>query len=87
MSAASVKLRPNKTAATRSVGLETLTSWRLRFDANKCVAAIAVVKGRNEANSRSRRLRRMSSGSAALRNRVMLLCAIHTPPMNAKLTK
>jgi len=25
--------------------------------------------------------------SAAWMNRVMLLCAIHTPPMNAKLTK
>jgi hypothetical protein len=87
MSAARVKLRPNRTAATRSVGLEILISWRLRFDANKCVAAMAVVKGRNETNSRSTRLSRMRSGSAALRNRVMLLCAIHTPPMNAKLTK
>jgi hypothetical protein len=43
-------LSPNKTAATRSVGLEILISWRVRFDANKCVAAMAVVKGRNETN-------------------------------------
>jgi hypothetical protein len=51
------------------------------------VATIAVVKGRNETNRSSVRLRRMRVGSAALMNRVMLLCAIHTPPMKAKLPK
>ena len=29
----------------------------------------------------------MRAGSAALMNRIVLLCAIHTPPMKAKLTK
>ena len=29
----------------------------------------------------------MMSGSAALMNRVRLLCAVRTPPMNAKLAK
>ena len=29
----------------------------------------------------------MRAGSAALMNRVMLLCAIHTTPMKAKLTE
>jgi hypothetical protein len=53
MSDARVRLRPNRTAATRSAELETVTSWRLRFDSNKWVAAMAVVKGRNETNSRS----------------------------------
>ena len=87
MSAARVRLRPNTTAATRSVGLETVTSWKDRFDANRWVAAIAVVKGRNETNSSSIRFRRIRSGSAALMNRVRLLCAIQTPPMKVKLTK
>jgi hypothetical protein len=62
-------------------------SRKERFDANRWVAAIAVVNGRNETSSRSIRFRRMRSGSAALMNRVRLLCAIHTPPMKAKLTK
>jgi len=55
--------------------------------ANRWVAAIAVVNGRNETNSRSTRFSRMRSESAALMNRVRLLWAIQTPPMKAKLTK
>ena len=62
-------------------------SRKERCDANRWVAAIAVVNGRNGTSSRSIRFRRMRSGSAALMNRVRLLCAIHTPPMKAKLTK
>jgi hypothetical protein len=55
-------LRPNTTAATRSVEVEMVISRRERFDANRWVAAIAVVNGRNETNSRSIRFRRMRSG-------------------------
>ncbi len=48
---------------------------------------MAVVNGRKETKSSSIRFRRMRSESAALMNRVRVLCAIHTPPMKAKLTK
>ena len=41
MSAARVRLRPNTTAATRSVEEEMVISWSLRFDANRWVATIA----------------------------------------------
>ena len=61
MSAARVRLRPNTTAATRSAEVEMVISCRVRFDANRWVAAIAVVNGRNETNSRSIRFRRMRS--------------------------
>ena len=64
-----------------------MTSWKVRFDANRWVAAIAVVNGRNETNSKSIRFRRVRSGSAALMNRVRVLCAIQIPPMKVKLTK
>ena len=45
-----------------------MTAWSAkgRNDGNKWVAAIAVVKGRNETNSRSSRLIRMSPRSVAL---------------------
>jgi hypothetical protein len=87
MSAARVKLTPNTTAATRSAVVEMVMSWRVTFDANRWMAAIPVVNGRNETNSRSIRFRRIRSASAALTNRVRLLCAIQTPPMKAKLMK
>jgi len=87
MSAARVRLRPNTTTATRSAGLETVISWKDRFDANRWVAAIAVVNGRNETNSSSIRFSRTRSASAAWMNRVRVLCATQTPPMKAKLTK
>jgi len=80
-------LRPNTTTATRSAEVETVTSWKDRFDSNRWVAAMAVVNGRKETKSSSIRFRRMRSESAALMNRVRVLCAIHTPPMKAKLTK
>ena len=69
------------------VEVEMVISCKLTFDANRWVAAIAVVNGRSETNSSSIRFSRMRSASAALMNRVRLLCAIHTPPMKAKLTK
>jgi hypothetical protein len=57
MSAARVRLRPNTTTATRSVELETVISWRDRFDVNRRVAVIAVVKERTR--------RTAAAGSAA----------------------
>ena len=54
---------------------------------SRWLASRLVVKGRNETKSRRTRLRPIITWSAALVNRVRLLCAIQTPPMKAKLTK
>jgi len=74
MSAARVRLSPNITTAARSAARSVrVTAWSAkgRNDGNRWVDAIAVVKGRNETNSKSSRLSRMSPRSVALTNRVM----------------
>jgi hypothetical protein len=81
-------LSPHTTAATRSASPGP-AAWlsKARNDAKRWVAAIAVVHGMNDTDSCSVRFRHMRAGSAALMNRVVSLCAIHTPSLNAKLTE
>ena len=90
MSAARVRFTPKSTTARRSgpkPGCGSVT-WSIgSTEANRCVARMPVVNGSSDTNSSSTRLRRMSVASTALMKWLTVLCATHTPPMKAKLTK